>query len=255
MNKLFLFILAIMMALPQVSAFGQEESPSKLINKIKRAGIYLYAEATSATKEEATDAAKSLLMIEVSQYVASKKKLSNADQLLMKDLKAEQQSISMARGDMIRVFLYIKKSDIEPVDNATIVQHKEIVDAAPQQEKTKLEGIVEPIESEAIKVSDASLSDWQKRLVEDIASKQNIQQVKVALNKYKAYYKVKRIGNNAQPCPTPSQAFYACFDTQGNLKALLGRDNGGQRTDYLSNTSVSLDDYLSQPIVWFTISK
>lgn len=254
MNRLFLLILAVMIALPQVAAFGQEESPSKRINKIKRDGQYLYAEATAASEADATEAAKSLLMIEVSQYVASKKKLSNADQLVMKDLKAEQQSISMARGDMTRVFLYIKKKDIEPAESVTTVTREEIVAASPQQEE-KLESTVEPIVSETVKVSDASLSDWQSRLVEDVASKGNLQQVKVALNKYKAQYKVKRIGSNGQTCPTPSEAFYACFDASGRLTALLGRDNGGQRKDYISNKSVSLNDYSSLTIVWFTISK
>lgn len=90
------------------------ESPSKTINKIKRDGSYVYAEATAKTREEAAEAAKQLLLIEISQYVATKKKFSGADQVLIKDMQTESQSIEMPRGDMTRVFLYVKKMTLLP---------------------------------------------------------------------------------------------------------------------------------------------
>ena len=100
------------------TAYAQE-SPSKQINQIKRDNSYLYAEATMENADEALDVARELLMRQVLEYVDTNRKLSQSKDVLVKNVNANSASLSMKRGTMFRIFVYVKKTDIEGVKNAT----------------------------------------------------------------------------------------------------------------------------------------
>lgn len=283
MKKLLTVLAALFVSLPfATSAWAQDESPSKRINKIKRDGQYLYAEATDSFENRATEAARTLLLMEVSEYVASKKKLASANNVLLKDMKAEQQVITMPRGALTRVFLYVKKSDIEPAETVQTFTQQEIAAAAPpadtsasssKKEKNKeaeaaapeeiapavVETIVEaaPEAKPAVSITDSSLSQWQRNLLTDVAAQPNQQKAKVALNKYKAQNKVKRMGGSTgRACTAVEKAFFLFFDASGNTIALLGLpDAEGNRTDYVSGNTSALANYADNAHVWFELSK
>lgn len=244
-----------------VTVSAQEESPSKRINSVKRTGQYIYAEATADTEVEALEGAKSLLLIQVSEYVASKKKYSDASQVIVRDLKAEQQSITMQRGTMIRAFLYVKKSDILPAETVETISREEVDQTVATQHAGNMTGSVENVldnepasSSVSVDFGRSSLADWQQNLLKNIAECKDIHRVKLALNKYKASYRVKRMGGQETP-RNPQQSFFAFFDSAGLLKALVSREENGQRTDYLSGQDVSLADYASLSSIWFELSK
>ena len=113
-----------------VPMWSQEPSVSKQINQIKRNTQYLYAEATMSTYDEAAEVAYELLMQQVDEYIGSKKKLSSANDVLVKDIKQNSQTLDMRRGEMTRVFIYVRKSDIEGVSNVTMVSNGQ--DSEPQ---------------------------------------------------------------------------------------------------------------------------
>lgn len=100
------------------------QTTSKEINNIKRNQIYIYAESTMATEAEARDVAKELLMKQIEEYISSKRKLTNADNVLIKNISTKSESMTMMRGTMYRVFVYVKKSDIEGVNNTTVINAK-----------------------------------------------------------------------------------------------------------------------------------
>ena len=258
MNQLLSIMLSVFLLLP-TAGLAQEESPSKRINKIKRAGTYLYAEATSKTEEEAKDAAKALLLVEISEYVASKKKLAGADQVIVKDVQAAHQFISMNRGEMVRVFVYVKKNDVEPVQNVATITKEEMKAAIPPSKDTMTSTHTsvnkEPAAIRKVNVTDASLSGWQKELIEEICKQTSWLKFKMALNKYKAQYRVKRVGGNGKPCPTPSKAFYAFFDADDNLVALLGPKGGDGRINFFTGENASLQDFVGNSCLWFTLPK
>lgn len=115
-NKRFLkYVMMLVCALVAMSASAQSDdmSASKRINKIKRDGSYIYAEATAATEAEAKSLCDDIIKVEISKYVASKKNLASADQVIIKDTNYDKEYLSMPRGEMTRVFIYVKKSDIE----------------------------------------------------------------------------------------------------------------------------------------------
>ena len=115
-------ILTTLMSIAFVSLLSaQEASVSKQINQIKRNTQYVYSEATMENESDAMEMAYELLIEQVQEYVASKKKLNSSENILIKDIKTKSESISMMRGTMHRVFVYVKKSDIEGVVNTTVI--------------------------------------------------------------------------------------------------------------------------------------
>ena len=113
------FTITLLALIIGVATMAQKESVSKQINQIKRNPLYIYSEATMATEEEAREVACEMLFKQVKEYAESKKYLVKADNILIKDIKTKSESLMMRRGTMYRVFLYVSKIDIEPVNNVT----------------------------------------------------------------------------------------------------------------------------------------
>ena len=101
-----------------------EETQKKEINRVKlHPGQYLYAEVVAADRQSALDLAEEYLQTKISEYVAEKKKLGNGQSVVALDTKRHWETISMARGtNMFRAFMYVKKSDIIPAENATLIE-------------------------------------------------------------------------------------------------------------------------------------
>lgn len=85
--------------------------------------------------------------------------------------------------------------------------------------------------------------------------KQDFHKVKLALNKYKSQYKVKRLGSNETSCPTPSEAFYVVFGDGGSIVQFISADAGSGRIDYVSGKAADTVGIESKKHVWFTLSK
>ena len=92
----YLFALFIMV-LPNIGVFAQEEDdPVEKMNNIKLEGTYYTGEATAATAQEAEELAKLMLT-------------ENMDDKNVDDLKSQMKKIEIKRGDMIMIFVYVKK--------------------------------------------------------------------------------------------------------------------------------------------------
>ena len=94
-----------------------QENATQSINEIKRqSDIYLYAESTSQTWEEALDNAKYLLGVEIETWAKT------IDPKPADGYIAEAQNhilnLKSMRGDRFRAFVYVKKSDIVPYESA-----------------------------------------------------------------------------------------------------------------------------------------
>lgn len=112
-------ILSIAALLCAVSiAWGQN---TKKMNSIKRSAQYIYAEATGNDKGS-LEVANDLLLIQVKEYAASKKAFRDND-ILVRNIQSQQDSLQIRRGPMVKVFLYVKKSDVLNVDNVVLVDN------------------------------------------------------------------------------------------------------------------------------------
>ena len=114
---------------------------TKKINSIKRSSQYLYAEATMPTAAEALEVANDLLLIQVKEYAGSKKGFEDKD-ILIRNISSARDSVQLRRGDMVKVFLYVKKSDIQTADNATLLA---AAPAEKPQEAAPVQGNVEKV--------------------------------------------------------------------------------------------------------------
>lgn len=110
-----------------------QENATQSINEIKRqSDIYLYAESTSQTWEEALDNAKYLLGVEIETWV--KTLATKPVDGYIAEAKNHILNLKSMRGNRFRAFVYVKKSDIMPIVNASQV----LVISADEERKTTI---------------------------------------------------------------------------------------------------------------------
>jgi len=249
-------ILATLLA-SQMAA--QDVSPSKRINNIKRDSQYIFAEATGKTSEEATEMANMLLEKYIGEYIEQQEKLDVANNVIVKDACSTSEKIEVPRGTMTRVFVYVKKSNIEPAQSVQTINREQRQQAnLPETTVEEIESVSETtLEMETTReaANDPSLPMWQMRVIMEIAKQTSLIDVRQKLNTYKVQHKVKRIGMPAEPCQTPDGAFYVFADAGGQVTALLGRQSGNGRLNYLTGQQDSLEAHSSETRMWFTLNK
>lgn len=118
-------------------AYSQTSDVGKQINNIKRDGQYFYAESTLETEEAARESANLMLANFINDHI-NDKSLPHDKKITEQDL-VNAQSLKMKRGDMIRVFVYVKKSDFFLVEET---------ENAPAEEE--LVSVAEPIKGQKI---------------------------------------------------------------------------------------------------------
>lgn len=276
-KKISLLAFSLLLATMAVA----QQSNSKEINKIKRSTSYLYAEATMESEKDAYEVANELLLQQINEYIASKRKLNNASNVLIKDLQAKSESLIMMRGEMHRVFVYVKKSDIEGVENYVNVAHSaspaEVVPTMPGASETVEEASEEVPSDEVAQDAVATtgttassqsnpmptpvpgtkvqnpLPSWQQDAMNQLLECGDIAAFRAKLNRMKAEYKIKRFGT-PDKCPSVANSFWAIFDTDGRLVTILGTGES-IRIDYRVMQNSSLDVYKGRTALWFTFSK
>lgn len=262
---------------------AQTASLSKQINNIKRDNKYIFAEATCKTSDEATEAANLLLEKYINEYIESKAKLDNANSVVVKDVMSSCEKIEVPRGSMVRVFVYVKKSNIEPAQNVTTITQEErnqpavemqstvetieetpetpevVENTTPTVENvsTTVESVSSAVDNATVNtyvVQDASLAAWQQRLVSEIVEQPTLIDVHKKLNTFRVQNKVKRFGPASRPCLTPEEAFYVYADASGNVTAVIGRQDSG-RINYMTGQKDSVEAHSSELYMWFTLNK
>ena len=247
MKKFTLCLISIVLVF---TAFGQN---TKKMNSIKRSSLYLYAEATMATTEEAYETAKELLLIQVKEYVSNKKSYKDKD-ILIKDINQLNDSLQFRRGDMYKVFLFVKKSDITKADNAMMIEnnpepivtevHEDRNEVILQEEKPENN----PERNEYLLLPVA----WQQDVINQLLSAETFSKAKALLSRLKAEFKVKQTG----PLASAKNIYdkFLLIGQNGYVVTVLGPEDNG-RTDFANLVKTKLDRYQNAEIVWFTLSK
>ena len=256
-------VAAILLAALAFSFVAAAQGGVRSANSIKRNPSYIYAEATMGTPQEAFEVASELLYVQAKEYVSEKKSFADKD-ILLRNIKSQQDSIQMRRGEMYKVFLYIKKSDIIDVDNVTLLNNSGSAQAASSAAAAVEEVTVEipsvNLEAESVPQpaeipSDASLklsSLWQQNLIDDLLDEPSFASAKAKLSRYKSEFKVKNTGP-VSTCRNLPAAFLL-VGKNGQVVTVLGPDEAG-RTDFKALNKTSLDRYQDAELVWFTLAK
>lgn len=245
--------ILLLMNICLISTLAMGQSDSKTINSIKRDNAYLYEEVTAKDANEAYQSAYELLKQRVKEYAEEEKSLRSANNIIIKDIKSYTQQIQMQRGDMTRVFLYVKKKDILSVEsNATIIPNDKNRVESPQEEEqeivleSKIE-VIKPTGDESLKLQVA----WQQEMINELLSCKTMAQAEVLLSRLKAEYKVKRYGSYAT-CSNKSACFWITSDGQGNVVSIWGPGNG-ERTNFRTLTKETVN--VDSRAIWFTMTK
>lgn len=269
MKRLLFMVTMLAVVVP---AWGQN---SKKMNSIKRNPQYLYAEATMETAADAYDVANDLLLIQIKEYTDSKKVFRNKD-VLIRDIQGRQDSLQIRRGDMVKVFLYVKKSNILDVENVTLVENISTTgqkethdtletgkDAATAVTKTVSEtdstSVPEPASVTVPGQSEATVGNpalklgaaWQQEVVDQLLSCGSYSEARSILARLKAEFKIKKTGPIAT-CKNPAEAFLLIGKDSAVVTVLGPGDTS--RTDFKSLGKTS-DNYNGYDKVWFIFSK
>lgn len=158
-KRLTLLVLSLMVA---VCMFAQTNA-TQSINEIKRQGdIYLYAESTSQTWEEALDNAKYLLGVEIETWVKTLD--SKPADGYIAEAQNHVYNLKSMRGDRFRAFVYVKKTDIVPYDNISQLvvvpmseeQKTTISEVSSSRKKVPVEYQPSEFEEEMMSITDAN---------------------------------------------------------------------------------------------------
>ena len=119
-------LLAIAFCCFSVIALAESvDDVKKQINKVKKSSQYIYAESTASTEEDARAYAGERLYDNVNKWVATRKKMRGSANLVVNNRKELWTTLSMPRGsNMFRYFVYVKKDDIIPAENAIVIANE-----------------------------------------------------------------------------------------------------------------------------------
>ena len=269
-----------------------QQSDSKKINSIKRNPSYLYAEATMETEEEAFNTAKEALMTYIQEYIDSKKSLSNANSVIVKDIANRCERMQMMRGDMYRVLVYVKKNDIIPAANSetidrpnsavvkdTIVAVKADTTALKQADTMAVNAVAvddglptvneinnkpnvfgnnseekEAVEQNMVETAAKLEIAWQQQVIDELLEASSLTEAKAMLNRFKAEFKVKRYGSYNE-CKNIGESFWLIVENGGgSVKAILG-PGADERTNFKTMIKDRLGNYSGYDAIWFTLAK
>lgn len=272
------------------AAQDEAKSFSKQMNELKRSGDYVYAEATASTEADAKAACADLLKIEIT------KELSGSDdksQQIIKDISEYNiEYLTQPRGELVRVFGYVKKSDIgaetsskkskaveddiyantskkketavteEPVAQEPAVSQPTAQETAATQTVASEPAVTQPKAAEAatqtdiqLNTADQGLAKWQIDMIQTVAEQPTKMKAKSVLNRYKNQNKVKRLGDNTAANPRPADTFYIYYGADGAPVALLAPGSGDARYDFFTGTTANASQYSGLEYIWFQISK
>ncbi|MBP3252194.1 MAG: hypothetical protein J6M25_06070 [Prevotella sp.] len=216
-------------------ALAQDVNEQKRnINNIKKDNGYLYAEVTTADKQQALDLAEDLLNQRINEYVAEQKKLRKAQNIVARNTRSAWESVSLPRGNCFRAFLYVKKTDILPADNAVVRSNSlaaETVTAVPTQ--------AVPVEEAEPAVK--AVSENRQVALERILSVERFSNLATVLKRLKQenrvshYAKYKDLAN-------AEEYLLIVYSKDGSVVAFLSE--GAERQNLKTLQKDSIDNYV-----------
>lgn len=212
-------VLCCMMVFALASFSQSVEEQKRKINAIKKSNSYIYAEATLASEQEALDLAQELLYQRVNEYIANKKKFKDAKETVIINQNYASEQINLPRGNMYRAFMFVKKSDIIPSENAVV-------------------GRVETKEDEPSTVE--FIQDNTEDVITTIRNLRTLEEMRSELSRLKQEDKIASYAKYSE-LASPENFILIIYNKQGLVKAVLSE--GKQRTNLNTNQPDSISNY------------
>lgn len=214
--RILLSITLCLLSLTAAQA-GPTDDVKKEINKIKKSSQYIYAESTAPTEEDARAYAEERLFDEVNKWVSTQKKMKGSANLVVNNRKELWTTLSMPRGtNMYRYFIYVKKKDIIPTDNAVVIAN---------ESRPAVEEKLQPVLPEAVNLL-ADITDYY-------AMAEKVKQLK-------AEGKIEDYGRYAS-LDDPDECYLIIYNREGKVVAIL--TPGPERLNVKTNQPDGVANY------------
>ena len=197
-------ILACFYIIPSVAQETTDEK-KKEINVIKKSADYIYAEATMADQQAAMDLAKEILYNNVNEWVAKQKKFAGSDKVVTANTNYTIEDVTLPRGNWFRAFMYVRKKDIIPVENATV---SEVVNQDTEQ-------TAKPVEPNIPGLEDPQME-------KQFLAVENTEQLSTLLKQLKTEGKIIEF-NKYNSLNNPNEYVVFVFSKEGKICAVLSQ--------------------------------
>ncbi len=215
--KLRTLLICLLACLPlaMLEADNNDDIKKKL-NSIKKNSLYIYGEATAATEEEAHALAEEILYDEINSWAAKKRKFQKSADFAVNNVKSLCNTLSLPRGNMIRSFIYVKKSDIIPVNNLEIISNTK----AEGMEESKVERISSSSSSTAAAAAVAATPMRVPSCIQELIRYTDYFEMVDKLKEMKAAGKVKSHARYAN-LDNPEVCYLVVYSRAGKVVAIL----------------------------------
>lgn len=215
------------------------------INDIKKkTSVYIYAEVTAASEQEARDLAEEFLYEEINKWAATKKKLQGSEKFLVNNKKSCISSLTTTRGNMFRCFMYIKKSDIQKADHADLVdntnQPSSSASSAPASSSQSAGNSPASLQSSVEMIPETGSRPLYSQAVKTLASIRTYQEVLAKAQGFKQTGEIVELVTANFP-ESIEQYYLVVYDRNGRVQALL--TPGMQRVNVCTGNDDSEKNY------------
>lgn len=236
-----LFLTFILMACLSAGAQDNQAELKSKVNEIKKSPDYIYAETTRETAEEAKSAAEEQLYNNINIWVAQEKKLRGAKQVIVAQAKADYEEYQLQRGNMVRAFLYVKKSDIIAADNVRVLDVNPLKEDEAKEDEAQQPAADPQPATPAVEISP---------LVKELAGIATIQAFGTRIKELKAQGKVGVYGKYKE-LSDPDNCLLVIYNRQGTIEAVLTA--GAQRYNATTALPDAIANYPGCAAIGFTL--
>lgn len=207
MKIIRIIAIAVLAICSPTLLMADNKEVSRQICDIIVSNQYLYGDHTAATEKEAREIAEEMLEANIREWVATKKKLRGSQNIVVNNRQSLQASLSMSRGNMTRVFVYVKKSDISAGNNTEVIRQTPRVPSAT----------VEPVKTNS---TGTNVQKKYPEVVTTIASYTDYKPMAEKIMQYKEQGKITRYARYTS-LDKPDLYYLAIYNTAGKVVAVL----------------------------------
>lgn len=246
MRKLLLTILSVF-SFVTISNAQTATEVTKSINKVKRDTLYIYAESTNKDLKEAYNNARTILEMQVGEWVRKQHPSENIEVCIVK-AKENFMQLDTRRGELYRAFVYVKKSDIMAVSDKSEVK---VIEIAPTTQSNQVKA--EP----AIIISEESVAKIDTPVIELTSEEQQMKQVR-SFYDVEPYIKGLKSNNRLMAygkyatMPSNEDCHLFVYDKQGNISAML-RKSGTTQFNLNTLKEDNIKNYKNCGAIWFQL--
>ena len=213
-NYRIIFCVVCLLCCPLPTIAQQSTNAAKAINAIKRDNQYLYAEATMKEQDEAYKGAMAILEVIVSDWIHEQYPDEDIELCIVK-AKDHCQQLQTLRGNFYRAFVYVRKSDILPVNDQNEVTVFQVEPQNGQTEEAPPPPAVQTPAPPAVTLSD------EEQGMKDIYL---FSEIEPYVKQLKATDKVTNYGKYTT-MPTAGLCHLFIYNQQGEVVAVLRKDS------------------------------